>query len=323
MNNNDPLLKVRFDGAAVGAGRIPLSHLRNFIDSLETALIRTGRVLRGDATSLHRGAQPNKIKEEVELDLVLLTHGSPAAVLGFERRKSMMNQPLPGVDFGLNIFEKAVSGLTAVQQNDDLLPAGYDIGVLKAWRDTGKLFSRGIKRIEFTINHRATPLLAVYTPQGLARIQERIKEPQVNIRTIEGRLLMADFKEHGARCRVHPSVGEPVLCLVEDEQEDEVYKNIRRYVRITGEAKEDPVSGKIASIKIHGIEPLEEGREDQATSHDFWKSKTLDELAEAQQVHPIEDVQTLFGTWPGEIDDGFEEAINTLRQQKMSRRTAL
>jgi hypothetical protein len=57
MNNNDPLLKVR---AAVGAGRIPLAHLRSFIDSLEKALIRTGRVLLGDSTSLHRRAQPHK-----------------------------------------------------------------------------------------------------------------------------------------------------------------------------------------------------------------------------------------------------------------------
>lgn len=323
MNNNDPLLKVRFDGAAIGSGRIPLAHLRSFIDNLEKALIRTGRVLLGDSTSIHRGAQPNKIKEEVDLDLVLLTHGSPAAVLGFERRKSMMNQPLPGVDFGLNIFEKAVSGLTAVQQKDDVLPAGYDLGVLKAWRDTGRLFSRGIERIEFTINHRAIPLAAVYTPQGLARIQERIKEPQVNIRTIEGRLLMADFKEHGARCRVHPSVGEPVLCFVEDEQEDEVHKNIRRYVRITGEAKEDAVSGKITSIKIHGIEALEEKLEDRVLLHDFWQSKTLDELAEIQHVQPVQDVRDLFGTWPGEIDDGFEETISKLRQQNMTGRAAL
>ncbi|MCW5200582.1 hypothetical protein VU07_02015 [Desulfobulbus sp. F4] len=316
MNNNDPLLKVRFDGTAIGTGRIPATHLRSFIDSLEKALVRTGRILTGDSTSLHRGAQSNKIKDEIELDLVLLTHGSPAAVLGFERRK--MHQPLrssslPGIDFGLNIFEKSVAGLIAVQKQDEVLPAGYDVGVLKAWRDTGKLFSRGVERIEFTLNHRQIPLSAVYTPQGLVRIQERIKEPQVNIRTIEGRLLMADFKEHGARCRIHPSVGEPVLCLFDDEQEDEIEKNIRRYVRITGEAKEDSASGRITSVKIHGIEALEEITEVQLISRDFWNSPTLNELAKAQHVQPIEDVRTLFGTWPGEEDDGFEDVIKELR----------
>ena len=106
---------------------------------------------------------------------------------------------------------------------------------------TLELFSRGIERIEFTINHRATPLSAIYTPQGLIKIQERIKEENRRSQYPhhEGQLLMADFKEHGARCRAHPSAGEPVLCLFDGEQDDEVYKNIRRDVRITGEAKED------------------------------------------------------------------------------------
>jgi hypothetical protein len=48
-------------------------------------------------------------------------------------------------------------------------------------------------------------------------------------------------------------------------------------------------------------------------SRDFWESPTLDELALAQNVKPIADVRALFGTWPGEEDDGFEAAIDELR----------
>ena len=156
------------------------------------------------------------------------------------------------------------------------------------------------------------------------RIQERIKGPQTNIRTIEGRLLMADFKEHGTRCRVHPSAGEPVLCLFDEEQKDEVLEDILQYVRIVGEAKEDPLTGKIASIKIHDIERLED-REGEAAdllpqgtpiSRDFWESPTLDELAQAQNVKPMMDVSALFGTWPGEMDDGFEKVIDELRHSQ-------
>ena len=40
---------------------------------------------------------------------------------------------------------------------------------------------------------------------------------------------------------------------------------------------------------------------------------TLDEIAKAQNVKPILDVRVLFGTWPGEVDDGFEESIDELR----------
>lgn len=319
MNNNDPLLKIRFDGEAVGPGKIPVAHLLRFLTNMNKALQRTGRVLTGEADSVRRGPQPRSIKEEVALDLVLLTHGSPAAVLGFERQRSEM--ALPGMDLGLEILEKTLSGLDAVQESDDTFPPGYDAGVLMAWRDAGILFSQGITKIDFTLNHRATPLTTTFTPEGFTRIQERIKGPQTNIRTIEGRLLMADFKEHGTRCRVHPSVGDPVLCLFDEAQKDEVLDDILQYVRIVGEAKEDPLTGRIASIKIHDIERLE-GRENEAAdllpqgtpiSRDFWESPTLGELAQAQNVRAIKDVQALLGGWPGEVDDGFEEEIRKIR----------
>jgi hypothetical protein len=318
MNENDPLLKIRFDGREVGPGKIPVSHLLRFLSSLNKALQRTGRVLMGESESMRQGRPPRNIKEEVALDLVLLTHGSPAAVLGFERRA---DASLPGIDLGMDILDKAILGLAAVQEAGDALPAGFDAGVLMAWRDAGTLFSRGIERIEFTLNHRNTPVVTPFTPSGFERIQERIKGPQVNIRTIEGRLLMADFKEHGTRCRVHPSVGEPVLCLFDEEQKDEVLENILQYVRIVGEAKEDSVTEKITSIRIHDIERLED-RENEAAellpqgtpiSRDFWESPTLDELAQSQHVQPMADARALFGTWPGEDDDGFEASIDELR----------
>jgi len=42
-------------------------------------------------------------------------------------------------------------------------------------------------------------------------------------------------------------------------------------------------------------------------------SPTLDVLAKSQNVKPMVDVQVLFGTWPDEDDDGFEELIDELR----------
>ena len=319
MKDNNPLLKIRFDGKAVVPGKIQVSHLLQFLSNLNKVLQRTGRVLMGDAASVRRGQPPRNIKEEVALDLVLLTHGSPATVLGFERRQTEASSP--GMDLGMEILEKAMLGLAAVQEADEALPAGYDAGVLMAWRDAGTLFSRGVERIGFTLNHRDTSVVTSFTSNGFGRIRERIKGQQTNIRTIEGRLLMADFKEHGTRCRVHPSAGDPVLCLFDEEQKDEVLEDILQYVRIVGEAKEDPISGRITSIKIHDIERLED-REDEAAellpqgtpiSRDFWESPTLDELAQSQDVQPMADARAMFGTWPGEDDDGFEASIDELR----------
>jgi len=47
----------------------------------------------------------------------------------------------------------------------------------------------------------------------------------------------------------------------------------------------------------------------------FWKSPELDDLARAQGVVPMQYIRTLFGTWPGEPDDGFEELIDDLRSE--------
>lgn len=310
MDRHEPLLKIRFDGPAVGPGKIPVSHMLRFLANLNKVLQRTGRVLSGASESVRRGPQPHSIKNVVALDLVLLTQGSPAAVLGFERCQSQY--PLPGMDHGLEILEKAIEGLSIVQEQDETLPTGYDVGVLMAWRDAGTLFSRGIDKIKITLNHRQLPTVVSYTPKGFGRIQDRIKGPQINIRTIEGRLLMADFKEHGTRCRVHPPAGDPVICLFEEEQKEDVLEEILHYVRVVGEAKEDSITEKITSIKIHDIERMED-REDEAIdllpqgtpiSRDFWESLSLDELAQAQNVLPLADVRTIFGTWPGESMTG-------------------
>ncbi len=149
MNEHDPVLKIRFDGRAVGPGKIPVPHLLMFLTNLNKALQRTGRVLMGSAESVQRGQPPRNIKEEVALDLVLLTHGSPAAVLGFDRKQT--GSRLPNMDFGVDILEKAVLGLAEVQGTGEALPEGYDRGVLMAWRDAGTLFSRGVERIELTL----------------------------------------------------------------------------------------------------------------------------------------------------------------------------
>jgi len=324
MNEHDPLLKIRFDGEAVGPGKISVEHLLRFLTNLDKALQRTGRILAGEAEIVRRGRPLRSIKEELALDLVLLSHGSPAAVLGFDRRQEQT--VLPGMDLGLMALEKAIMGLEHIQTSDDSLPEGCDAGVLMKWRDVGTLFSQGIKSIEFTLNHRETPLTTAFTPEGFARLQERIKGPQTNIREIEGRLLMADFKEHGTRCRVHPAVGDPVLCLFDEEQKDDVLENILHYVRIVGETREDPFTEKITTIKIHDIIRLED-REDAAAdllpqgtpiSQGFWQSPSLDELAQAQNVKAMTDVRKLFGTWPGDVDDGFEKTIDELRHSTMA-----
>ncbi len=321
VSNRDHLLKIRLEGANVGSGRIPVDHLIHLLSEFRKVLLRTGAVLQGDSNSVRRGSKPKSLTEGLKLDLVNITEGSPVTVLEFDRTT---DQPgLPGIDLGMQTLEKAVQGLSQVQQDIRALPPGFDRGVLLAWRDLGLLFEKGVSRIEFGLNDRPQPVRADYTRAGYRRVQELIQGPRLNMRAIEGRLLMADFKEHGTRCRVHPAVGDPVLCLFDEEQKEEVLDSILHFVRVIGEAREEPESGRIASIKIADIQVLEDRENDQEDllpvgiplPMDFWRSLTIEELARSQNVEPLRDPTILFGTWPGEVDDGFEEAIRTLRQR--------
>ncbi|RLC06431.1 MAG: hypothetical protein DRI57_26860 [Deltaproteobacteria bacterium] len=84
---------------------------------------------------------------------------------------------------------------------------------------------------------------------------------------------------------------------------EETEERIRAYER--GEIKSVP--GEQVFQDVLGKDGL--------PSYDFRNSPTIEELAEAQGVRPIQDITALFGTWPGEEDDGFEEEIRRLRQQ--------
>jgi hypothetical protein len=272
--------------------------------------------------SIKRGPRSRTLKTELSLDLVAVTHGSLATVLELDR--ASLQQGLPGIDFGMQVLERAISGLSEIQEGSaDTLPMGVDRGVLLAWRDLGVLFEKGVGEVRFTLNQREKLLETCYSPNGFRRLQEAIQSPRINMRTIEGRLLMADFKEHGTRCRVHPPTGEPVLCLFDEDQQDEVLESILHYVRVVGEAREDPNTGKIASIKIADIRILEEHEDAQTdllplgtpVPQSFWRSPSMEELAESQDVAPLTALDELIGSWPGEVRDGFEDTIINLRQR--------
>jgi hypothetical protein len=54
----------------------------------------------------------------------------------------------------------------------------------------------------------------------------------------------------------------------------------------------------------------------------FWKSRTLDELAEEQRVPIPASPEEIFGGWPeDELDDGFEMALVQWREQERETRS--
>ena len=251
------LLEIRFRGQAIERGRLPVAHLASFLDSWRKVVQRTGRVLRGEARSVRPGQPPQDLKSELEFELVTFDGEGDSANLGLERR--LENTSFPELDFGLKVMQSAIGGLSEIGSSDpaEALPNGIDPGVLRAWRDAGVLLGQGVETIKFTLNDSSGTVRSALNPDVLERIRERLARPNVNIRKIEGRLLMVDFTGKEARCRIHPVDGEPIECLVDEERKEAVLANMLEDVLITGEVRLDPATGKIRSITLQDIERRE------------------------------------------------------------------
>lgn len=67
----------------------------------------------------------------------------------------------------------------------------------------------------------------------------------------------------------------------------------------------------------HTVRPAEPSGKRKSSSRGS-RSLTFEEIARQQGVEPIEDPSELIGGWPGDVDDGFEEALLAWRQQRLS-----
>ncbi len=67
------------------------------------------------------------------------------------------------------------------------------------------------------------------------------------------------------------------------------------------------------------IEPLRPVEQRESPSHDeFWRDRTLDEVAAEQGVKPVTDLDEARGGWPkDELDDGFEQAVASWREAEL------
>jgi hypothetical protein len=315
-------LTVHMEGKGVQQHRIALQDLILFGHQLQTALGRIGTVLSGGA-SLKRGRKPAEIAEACSLDLVSMTGGSVA--LAFEPRRQSPEQleffPDAG-NLGERALESLVGGLAYLGSGapETELPSGYDRGVLLAVREGGKILDHGISAIRFDLRARSQRLSASYTPELQERVVRTIRGPVAAQRTVEGRLLMGDFRESDLRCRVHPPAGAPIACTFDETQRESVLAALTRYVRIVGESKEE--SGRIVSLKIADIEIVDRRGEAEEERPLFDEKSDLDRLAAEQDVTAVADFDSLLGDfWPeDESADDFIAQVRSWRREDALKR---
>jgi hypothetical protein len=215
------------------------------------------------------------------------------------------------MDVGELALEKLLVGIPQLVTHDEALPSGYDVGVLAAWREAAKVFGHGVDSVEFSLRTSAQSVDVEYNPTVYHRVVERIQGPVRNRRTVEGRLLMADFKDSRPRCRVHPPLGPPVDCIFDEDLAESIYDNLRAYVSVTGEAEEDPETGRVRRLRIADVEPVSVEPEFAAGGvDDFWTEKTLEELSSEQGIEGPQSLAGLIGAGADLPDDEVASARN-------------
>ncbi len=271
-------LTIRTHGPAVERGRIAADDLALLLRVTQAAVERIALVLLGDQ-GVRRGRRPAEVERLTRLEVVEMGRGSVTVQL--ELRRDQL--ALPEMDLGECAVQAFVRGIGWLEAREEV-PPSWDPGVLMALRELSPVFRRGIESIDIGVSGGERGRLS---ESSVVRIGRIVTHTVTNVRTVEGRLLMADFKESGPRCRVHPPVGPPIECTFDDAHRQAVLDALTRYVRVTGEAELEPTTGRIKQLVIADIEVIRWNGGEEIT-YEFWELPGIDELARIQNVRPVE-----------------------------------
>lgn len=304
-----PLLKLRIDGPGVRSGAISVPDLIRICQATQDAVNRQAEAMRG-GESLRPGPKSAVVYQECTLELTGIQKGS--TVLPFTLAKPQQPLPMPELTtFGREVVLEVA---TAVKQiaSRRRKNGHFEAGLLDSLREMGEVLGKDVTSIEWIVpSNGRRAVKAVFDRRVRDKVIERIKVPSTRTESVEGVLEMADFKEQEHKCRIHPLLGQPILCTFTPEQEQEVYDALRKPVKICGTATINPNSGKVESIAIEKIGVVEQLL---IGAKDFHSERSLEQLAEAQGVPPLDNPKVLAGGWPdGEDVDEFLEDVYSSR----------
>jgi hypothetical protein len=310
IKHTQPLLKLRIEGPGVRSGAISVPDLVRICQATQDAVSRQAEAMRG-GQSLRPGPKSSVVYQECTLELTGIKKGS--TVLPFALAKPQQPLPIPDMTtFGRDVVREVATAVKNLGSRTPRKNVHFEAGLLDSLREMGEVLNKDVTKIEWIVpGNGKRAVKAVFDKRVRERVLERIKAPSTRTETVEGVLEMADFKEQDHKCRIHPPVGQPIACTFAPEQEQEVYDALRKPVRIVGTATVNPNNEKVESICIQSIGVIEQLL---IGAKDFHSGRSLQQLAEAQGVEPLNNPKVLVGGWPdGEDIDEFLEDIYSSR----------
>ena len=289
-----PILRLKLDGPGIRKGRVPIPELILICREVQNAINKQAEVLRKRKT-IHPGPTAHSIQAECTLELIGI-HGNSPTTLDFDLRKPQLALDF-SEEFGATAIREVASTITGLRKKG---ADGFDPGVLmRLYSLTGVITPKLISRIEWITpghNGHRTKLLAAITKTVRQRVAKRLSSPRKAIVEVDGVLEMADFKKEDYKCRIDPPIGTPVLCTFDPRRADEIYRLLRKRVRVTGEGTIKPYTDKIDLMHISEIVPLS------PADQSFFADVSIADLIAASNVQPLNDPSILAGGIPPDED---------------------
>lgn len=306
------ILSIHLEGALTANHRIPFRMFSAYGHAFQTALERAALVLLGAPYSVVRGRRPVEVGVACNLELVGVRGGGSITI---ECELPPLGQELSLFgDLGQQALESLVRGLHALEGTTDVLPAGYDRGVLLALKEAGVLFQHGLEAASIDVVTHRTHVRATHTPTVHRSIVRFIGRSETRQQTVEGRLVMGDFKETALRCRIEPAIGNPVHCHFSESLRSSVLAAMTHYVRAYGRAQVD--GGRVAAFEIDRLELVDVPQPPATSGALEVGDPYLSALAREQGVAPLRRLEDLKGGfWPENEDvDTFIASYRDLRR---------
>jgi hypothetical protein len=276
----------------------------------QNALTRQAEAMEGRKT-IHPGPTTLTIRKECTLELTGIEEGSTILDFGIAQHQRVIEFP-DTTTFGTEAVAEVAS---AIKSLGNANKKDIDPGVLQGLYGLGNLVQpKHITSIEWiSPKHGKTKkVVAAVNKTVKHRIANRMSRPRHAQATVDGVLYMAAFKDQDMKCQIEPAMGAPVTCSFGEDKADRVQNLLRHPVRAVGLATYPPYSDRIECLQIESLEPLPSLNLGEG---DFFKPRSILELAASQKVKPIRDIGALSGVFEeGDDVDAFLEDIYASRK---------
>jgi hypothetical protein len=202
-----------------------------------------------------------------------------------------------------------------------MVPAGFDSGVLQTCDILGRVLDHGIHSVTFQPIRVDAGASLIYDQTLRERVSTLLGKP-VDQRQVEkvGRLEVLDG-HRGLQGRLWEPDGTRWLCIFKHEHLEILPDAWLRTIRLIGEAVIEP--NKEKTLHVASVLPLEEEIEEPTVGGEaerlaFWTSLSLDELADLQGVQPAEDLDSISALWP--VEDDPDQILSYILDERSARR---